>query len=100
MRGAPLPPQERHEQDRRAAEGTPYFFVGMPTALASATAFLIGQLLDIAVFSRLRAARAWFLQDPGQPTPAGPRCVRAAGPADPLHVRLHGRRRDEQEHAR
>lgn len=30
-------------------------------ALASATAFLIGQLLDIAVFSRLRASRAWFL---------------------------------------
>ncbi|KFC66052.1 putative preQ0 transporter [Devosia sp. LC5] len=30
-------------------------------ALASATAFLIGQLLDIAVFSRLRAAKAWFL---------------------------------------
>lgn len=30
-------------------------------ALASATAFLIGQLLDIAVFSRLRATRAWFL---------------------------------------
>lgn len=30
-------------------------------ALASATAFLIGQLLDIAVFSRLRAAKAWYL---------------------------------------
>ena len=30
-------------------------------ALASATAFLVGQLLDIAVFSRLRSARAWFL---------------------------------------
>ena len=30
-------------------------------ALASAAAFLTGQLLDIAVFSRLRAARAWFL---------------------------------------
>lgn len=30
-------------------------------ALASATAFLVGQLLDIAIFSRLRAARAWFL---------------------------------------
>ena len=30
-------------------------------ALASATAFLVGQLLDIAVFSRLRASRAWFL---------------------------------------
>jgi uncharacterized integral membrane protein (TIGR00697 family) len=30
-------------------------------ALASATAFVIGQLLDIAVFSRLRASRAWFL---------------------------------------
>jgi uncharacterized integral membrane protein (TIGR00697 family) len=30
-------------------------------ALASATAFLVGQLLDIAVFSRLRASRSWFL---------------------------------------
>ena len=30
-------------------------------AIASATAFLIGQLLDISVFSRLRASRAWFL---------------------------------------
>ena len=30
-------------------------------AIASATAFLVGQLLDIAVFSRLRASRAWFL---------------------------------------
>ena len=30
-------------------------------ALASASAFLVGQLLDIAIFSRLRAARAWFL---------------------------------------
>lgn len=30
-------------------------------ALASATAFVVGQLLDIAVFSRLRAARAWFV---------------------------------------
>jgi queuosine precursor transporter len=30
-------------------------------ALASAAAFLVGQLLDIAVFSRLRASRAWFL---------------------------------------
>lgn len=30
-------------------------------AVASATAFLIGQLLDIAIFSRLRASRAWFL---------------------------------------
>jgi len=30
-------------------------------ALASATAFLVGQLLDIAVFSRLRASRAWFV---------------------------------------
>jgi uncharacterized integral membrane protein (TIGR00697 family) len=30
-------------------------------AMASATAFLVGQLLDIAVFSRLRASRAWFL---------------------------------------
>jgi uncharacterized integral membrane protein (TIGR00697 family) len=30
-------------------------------ALASATAFVVGQLLDIAIFSRLRAARAWFV---------------------------------------
>jgi uncharacterized integral membrane protein (TIGR00697 family) len=30
-------------------------------ALASATAFLVGQLLDIAVFSRLRASKAWYL---------------------------------------
>jgi len=30
-------------------------------AMASATAFLVGQLLDIAVFSRLRAAKAWYL---------------------------------------
>ncbi|WP_375452631.1 queuosine precursor transporter [uncultured Devosia sp.] len=30
-------------------------------ALASASAFLVGQLLDIAVFSRLRASRSWFL---------------------------------------
>lgn len=30
-------------------------------AVASGTAFLIGQLLDIAVFSRLRASRAWYL---------------------------------------
>lgn len=30
-------------------------------ALASAAAFVTGQLLDIAVFSRLRAARAWYL---------------------------------------
>jgi uncharacterized integral membrane protein (TIGR00697 family) len=30
-------------------------------ALASACAFLVGQLLDIAVFSRLRASRSWFL---------------------------------------
>lgn len=30
-------------------------------ALASATAFAIGQLLDVSVFSRLRAARAWYL---------------------------------------
>jgi uncharacterized integral membrane protein (TIGR00697 family) len=30
-------------------------------ALASATAFIVGQLLDIAVFSRLRASRNWFL---------------------------------------
>lgn len=39
---------------------------GMPAttqriAVASAAAFLIGQLLDIAVFSRLRASRAWYL---------------------------------------
>jgi len=30
-------------------------------ALASAAAFLTGQLLDIAVFSRLRANKSWFL---------------------------------------
>jgi hypothetical protein len=30
-------------------------------ATASVTAFLIGQLLDISVFSRLRASRSWFL---------------------------------------
>jgi uncharacterized integral membrane protein (TIGR00697 family) len=30
-------------------------------ALASACAFVVGQLLDISVFSRLRAVRAWFL---------------------------------------
>jgi uncharacterized integral membrane protein (TIGR00697 family) len=30
-------------------------------AMASATAFLVGQLLDIAVFSRLRASRSWYL---------------------------------------
>ena len=30
-------------------------------ALASAAAFLVGQLLDIAVFSRLRASKTWFL---------------------------------------
>lgn len=30
-------------------------------AVASATAFVIGQLLDISIFSRLRAAKAWFL---------------------------------------
>ena len=30
-------------------------------ALASAAAFLTGQLLDISIFSRLRAAKAWFL---------------------------------------
>lgn len=39
---------------------------GMPAttqriALASASAFVVGQLLDIAVFSRLRASKAWFL---------------------------------------
>ncbi|HEY9011026.1 MAG TPA: queuosine precursor transporter [Devosia sp.] len=30
-------------------------------ATASVTAFLIGQLLDISVFSRLRSSRRWFL---------------------------------------
>jgi len=30
-------------------------------ALASAAAFVTGQLLDITIFSRLRASRAWFL---------------------------------------
>lgn len=30
-------------------------------AMASATAFLVGQLLDISVFARLRASQAWFL---------------------------------------
>jgi uncharacterized integral membrane protein (TIGR00697 family) len=30
-------------------------------ATASVTAFLVGQLLDISVFSRLRASRNWFL---------------------------------------
>ncbi|MEQ1770139.1 MAG: queuosine precursor transporter [Devosia sp.] len=30
-------------------------------ATASVTAFLIGQLLDIAVFSRLRASKSWFV---------------------------------------
>ena len=30
-------------------------------ALASATAFLVGQLLDISVFARLRASKAWFV---------------------------------------
>lgn len=40
-------------------EGTPA--TTQRIALASALAFLVGQLLDIAVFSRLRAARAWFL---------------------------------------
>ena len=30
-------------------------------AVASAFAFVIGQLLDITIFSRLRAARAWFV---------------------------------------
>ncbi len=30
-------------------------------ALASATAFLVGQLLDISVFSRLRASRNWIV---------------------------------------
>ena len=40
-------------------EGTPA--TTQRIALASATAFVTGQLLDIAVFSRLRASRAWFL---------------------------------------
>jgi len=44
----------------------PWNPVGAPAttqriALASAAAFVTGQLLDIAVFSRLRASRAWFL---------------------------------------
>ncbi len=30
-------------------------------ALASASAFVVGQLLDISIFSRLRAVKAWFL---------------------------------------
>lgn len=30
-------------------------------ALASASAFVVGQLLDISVFARLRAVRAWFV---------------------------------------
>jgi len=30
-------------------------------AIASGTAFLVGQLLDISVFSRLRQSRSWFL---------------------------------------
>ena len=38
---------------------------GPPTtpriAIASATAFLIGQLLDVSIFSRLRSVRAWFI---------------------------------------
>jgi uncharacterized PurR-regulated membrane protein YhhQ (DUF165 family) len=38
------------------------FWLSTPRiAIASGSAFLIGQLLDIAIFSRLRAARAWFL---------------------------------------
>jgi uncharacterized integral membrane protein (TIGR00697 family) len=41
------------------AEGAPA--TTQRIALASAAAFLTGQLLDIAVFSRLRASRAWFL---------------------------------------
>jgi uncharacterized integral membrane protein (TIGR00697 family) len=40
-------------------EGTPA--TTQRIALASAAAFLVGQLLDIAVFSRLRASRSWFL---------------------------------------
>ena len=30
-------------------------------ATASVTAFLVGQLLDISIFSRLRSSRAWFV---------------------------------------
>lgn len=41
------------------AGGTPATTARIATA--SVTAFLIGQLLDISVFSRLRATRNWFL---------------------------------------
>jgi uncharacterized PurR-regulated membrane protein YhhQ (DUF165 family) len=38
------------------------FWLATPRiAIASATAFLVGQLLDIAVFSRLRTSRNWVL---------------------------------------
>jgi uncharacterized PurR-regulated membrane protein YhhQ (DUF165 family) len=38
------------------------FWLATPRiAIASATAFLIGQLLDISVFSRLRASRSWIV---------------------------------------
>ena len=56
-------------------------------ALASATAFLVGQLLDIAVFSRLRASKAWFL-----PPLAGSLFGSADRYDDLLHSRLRARR--------
>ena len=38
------------------------FWLATPRiAIASATAFLVGQLLDISVFSRLRASRNWIV---------------------------------------
>jgi len=38
------------------------FYLATPRiAIASATAFLVGQLLDISVFSRLRQSRNWIL---------------------------------------
>ena len=38
------------------------FWLATPRiAIASATAFLVGQLLDISIFSRLRAARNWIV---------------------------------------
>jgi queuosine precursor transporter len=38
------------------------FFLSTPRiAIASATAFLVGQLLDISVFSRLRASKNWIV---------------------------------------
>jgi uncharacterized PurR-regulated membrane protein YhhQ (DUF165 family) len=43
------------------ALGLSVFLATPRIAIASATAFLIGQLLDISVFSRLRANRAWFM---------------------------------------